>query len=116
MKVRYQADADLDERIISAVFRIAPKIDFRDANDAEFAGVPDPEVLARSAGDRRVLVTFDKSTMPIHFAAFVIHTRSPGLLVARRGVPIAEIAEELALIWAASEAEEWENRIVYIPM
>jgi len=114
--IRFQADADLDERIVSAVFRIAPQIDFRDANDAGFEGVPDPEVLARCARDRRVLVTHDKSTMPVHFAEFLTHTVSAGVLVARRGAPITEIAEEIAMIALASEADEWRNRIVYIPM
>lgn len=116
MNIRFQADADLDERIISAVFRIAPQIDFRDSNEAGFEGVPDPEVLDRCALDGRVLVTYDKSTMPVHFAEFITHNMSPGVLVARRGAPITEIAEEIALIALASDAGEWQNRIVYIPM
>jgi hypothetical protein len=31
-------------------------------------------------------------------------------------VSIGEAVEELVLIWGASEAEEWQNRILKIPL
>jgi predicted nuclease of predicted toxin-antitoxin system len=71
MKVRFQADADLNQIIVSAVVRRVREIDFRTATAARLAGVRDPEVLARAARDGRVLVTHDQSTMPQHFAAFI---------------------------------------------
>ena len=35
MKVRFQADADLNEDIVSGVLRRVPEIDFQTANEAE---------------------------------------------------------------------------------
>lgn len=75
MKVRFQADADLNQIILLAVIRREPSIDFQSAVTADLPGVEDPEVLARAARESRVLVTHDRKTMPRHFADFI--TGSP---------------------------------------
>jgi hypothetical protein len=54
--------------------------------------------------------------MPAHFARFTSDARSPGVILLREAIPISTAIEELALIWNASEAEEWVNRIVWIPL
>jgi hypothetical protein len=30
-------------------------------------------------------------------------------------VPLADVIDALVLIWSASDADEWENRVVEIP-
>ena len=49
MRVRFQADADLDGRIIRGLRRVAPGIDIRTSVDAGLAGLGDPEVLRIAA-------------------------------------------------------------------
>ena len=49
MPIRYQADADLNQVIVSAVVRRVPAIDFRTATAAGLAGLKDQEVLAVAA-------------------------------------------------------------------
>ena len=71
MPIRFQADADLNQIIVSAVVRRVPAIDFRTATTAGLAGLKDREVLAATADDGRVLVTHDQATMPRHFREFV---------------------------------------------
>ena len=44
MRVRFQADADLDGRILRGLRRTAPEIDIRTAADAGLTGLADPEV------------------------------------------------------------------------
>src|SRR5207244_1029587 len=69
-------------------------------------------VLALAAGQDRILVSHDFRTMPQHFADFLqARGSSPGLLLVPQYLPIGESVEELVLIWCASEAEEWENRV-----
>ena len=70
MRVRFQADADLDARVLRGLRRVAPEIDMRTANDAGLAGLSDPEVLGIAAGSGRILVSQDRRTMPAHFARF----------------------------------------------
>jgi Domain of unknown function (DUF5615) len=116
MKVRFQADADLNQIILLATIRQEPAIEFQNALVAGLAGIDDSEVLARAAKDGRVLVTHDRKTMPRHFAEFVAREASSGLLVIPQHLPVAQVVEDLILIWSATEAEEWVNRIAVLPL
>jgi predicted nuclease of predicted toxin-antitoxin system len=116
MRVRFQADADLDGRVIRGLRRVAPEVDVRTASDARLAGLPDPEVLQVAADSGRILVSQDRGTMPGHFARYLTGARSPGLILLREAVPVATAIEELLLIWSASEPTEWIDRLVWIPL
>ncbi|MEW6363095.1 MAG: DUF5615 family PIN-like protein [Acidobacteriota bacterium] len=116
MTVRYQADADLNQIILLATVRRAPTIDFQTAVAADLAGVIDAEVLARAAFQGRVLVTHDRKTVPRRFAEFIARETSPGLILIPQYLSVASAAEDLVLIWSASEAEEWINRITVLPL
>jgi len=116
MSVRFQADADLNHIIVKATLRYEPSIDFQTAHVANLAGVEDPEVLAVAAQAGRTLVTHDRKTMPKHFAEFIGHTSSSGLIVIPQKLPIRAAVEDLLLIWMASEAEEWINKIQVLPL
>ena len=54
--------------------------------------------------------------MPRHFARFSAGTPSPGVILLREAIPIGTAIEEIVLIWSATEAEEWVNRLVWIPL
>jgi predicted nuclease of predicted toxin-antitoxin system len=116
MKVRFQADADLDGRILRGLKRLAPEIDVRSSAEAGLAAVPDPEVLRICAEQGRILVSQDRGTMPGHFRRFTDSGQSPGVILLRSGVSIASAIDEIVLIWSATEAEEWVNRLVWIPL
>ena len=106
MKVRFQADADLDGRVLRGLRRAAPEIDIRTAADAGLLGCQDPEVLRIAAANGRILISQDRRTMPDHFRRFVAGAASPGVILIRGGISVATAIEELALIWTGSEAEE----------
>ena len=116
MKIRFQADADLNQAILQGTIRREPAIDFKTANEAGLSGLDDSEVLAIASSDRRTLVTHDHRTMPTHFGEFLIAHTSPGILIIPQYVPVSWAVEELILIWSATEAEEWMNRICYLPL
>jgi len=71
MKPRFQADADLNRKIVTGLRRRVPAIDFQDAYSGDVIGRPHPEVLALAAGQGRVLVSHDRRTMLKHFASFI---------------------------------------------
>ena len=116
MRVRFQADADLDGRILRGLRRTSLEIEIRTAFDAGFEGLKDPEVLRLASESGRVLVSQDRRTMPGHFARYIERARSPGVILLREAIPIAAAIEELVLIWSASEGDEWLNRLVWIPL
>ena len=116
MRPRFQADVNLHEAILKAALRLEPTIDFKTSRAAELTGLPDTEVLACAAKEGRILVTHDRRTMPIHFATFIADRVSPGVLIVPQHLGVSAVAEDLVLIWAASEAEEWINRIRFLPL
>lgn len=116
MPIKYQADADLNLRVVRGLKRIAPEIDFCSAADADLEGRPDPEVLRIAAEAGRILVTQDRRTMPDHFRTFLLTAHSPGVLVVRPGVTIGDLIQELLLIWTATDPEEFTDRIVWLPL
>ena len=116
MTVRYQADADLNQAIVTGVLRREPAVNFQRAFAAGLEGIMDAEVLRLSAQQGRILVSHDRKTMPWEFAAFVASQQSSGVIIVSRKLPFETVIEELLLIWAASSAEEWVNRIAKLPL
>ena len=90
-------------------------MNFRSAQAARRDGVAYQDVLAFAADEGRILVSHDFQTMPKHFQQFTQHRRSPGVLLVRQDLPVAEVVETLLLIWEASESPEWENRLCLVP-
>ena len=115
--LRFLADADLNEGIVAGCLRREPTLDFLFANEAGLEGLPDPQVLPLAAEEDRILVSHDFQTMPRHFGDFLqAGGSSPGVLLVPQHLPIGKAIEELVLIWSASHAKEWENRILRIPL
>lgn len=81
------------------------------------AGSDDPDILVWAAENDFVVVTEDRSTMPSHIANHISMGRKfAGLLWIRPETSPGRIVEELYLIWMASEAEEYRNQALYIPL
>jgi hypothetical protein len=116
MKVRFQADANLNEIVISALLQREPAIDFQTAPAAGLAGLPDPQVLAVAAAAGRVLVTHDRKSMPYHFSEFVAAHTCAGVVIVPQYLPVPLAVDELLLVWTATEAEEWVNRMAMLPL
>ena len=118
MKVRFQADADFDRRIVRAVRRREPSIDFQFASEARngagLRGISDDQVIAFAAQESRASVTHDRPTVPYHFADFIPHSTSPGIFIIAQTMPLGRAVEWLITVWAASEADEWINRIIIL--
>lgn len=116
MRIRFQADADFNQNIVRALRRRQPAIDFQTAEEAGLRGLTDPEVLAITAREHRVLVSHDRQTMPKHFANFLTVQHSPGVFILSQYLPISQAVEELLMFWEASEAEEWFDCIQTLPL
>jgi len=112
MKIRYQADNDLDQRIIDAVTRLVPESDFKPSPEAGFhTGTSDSEVLRIAAEDNRILVSHDLKTLPEHFGEFIEQAISPGVIIIRQEVAIRDAALWLQFFWEAAAPEDFKNTI-----
>jgi Domain of unknown function (DUF5615) len=115
-QVRFQADWNLNHIIVQAAQRREPALDLQTAHAASLLGVSDPDVLERAAREGRLLVTHDFHDMPQHFATFIQERTSAGVLLVPQRLPIVAVVEDLLLIWAATEAEDWHNCITSLPL
>ena len=115
MRPRFQADENLNSKIVAGLLRREPSLDFQTAQAAQLTGLPDPEALAIAARDNRILVSHDQQTLPDHFRRFIEKSTSAGLLIVSQRLDIGASIEQILLVWSASEAEEWINRIGYLP-
>ncbi|MEO8372973.1 MAG: DUF5615 family PIN-like protein [Candidatus Solibacter sp.] len=116
MRPRFQADADLNHKILLGLHRREPSIDFLGACDGGVVGVADPEVLRIAAESARILVSHDRKTMPAHFARFLEERSSPGVIIVSQELDIGAAIEDLLLIWATTDAEEWIEHLGFVPL
>jgi len=116
LRVRFLADANLDQDIVAGILRRESKVDFELPQNLIPERMKDPEVLALAASLGRILVTHDVRTMPAHFGNFVATSESPGLILIPATMGLAQAIEDILLIWHASEPEEWTNRFRRLPL
>ncbi len=117
MKPRFQADADLHGDIVVGVLRREPAVDFQRAQERLDEGMADLDVLALAATEGHILVSHDVNTLPRFFRQFVTEGHfSPGVLLIPQSLLVSRAIDELTLIWAASEAHEWETLLVWLPL
>lgn len=112
MKVKFQADNDLDRTIVRGVLRRRPLMSFQSQPLNE---MDDLAVLSLAAQEDRILVSHDVSTMPRAFAEYRRANHSPGVLLVPQDSALPDTIEQLLLIWELSEAAEWRDRICYLP-
>jgi len=119
MKVRFLLDEHLSPRLKTALLRLAPAVDVLRVGDpgAPTLGTPDPELLRYLEISQHMLVTSNRASMPAHLEAhWAAGGHLWGLLWIRPGTTLGRLAQELHLIWEASEAEEWADRVAWIPL
>jgi hypothetical protein len=114
---RFLADHDLNENILQGVRRREPAIALGRVRDFGLERAPDQEVLAFAAAQGWIVVSHDVNSMPAA-ARGRIETGEPtgGLIMVHQRASLAPTIEDLLLIWACSEAEEWVNEIQFLPL
>ena len=77
----------------------------------------DPEVLDWAARNGFILISHDVNSMRgFAYERIARGERMTGLFLVHQTDAIAPIIENLIVIWAGSEAEEWKNGVWYLPL
>ncbi len=118
MTVRFLADENLDSDILDGLLAREPAIDIVDVKTAGLRGTKDPDLLELAVEQDRIIVTYDRRTMPRHFQELIAASKpAPGVfIVPQQESAIGETIEWLLLVWTASQAEEWRDQILYLPI
>jgi len=115
VKIRFQADADIDPDIRKGLLLRDASIDFRVAAGILPDGTADPEVLKNAAADGRVLVSADVHTMIGHFGEFTAFCHSPGVLLIPSNRSIGTVIESLLFVWQNWTPEDLHNQVKWLP-
>lgn len=92
-------------------------MDFLSAPEAGLRGMKDPAVLELAASLTRILVSHDMGTMPRHFQSYrAAGNTSAGVFLIRQDLDIGAAIEELVIIWQASEASDWTDKLEWLPL
>ena len=80
-------------------------------------GASDSDILAWIERTGYILVSANRRTIPEHMRThYAAGHRIPGILLLRRGASTSEVIEQLYLLWAASDAGEYVDKLLYLPM
>lgn len=80
-------------------------------------GTLDPEIIDWCEDNNFVLVTNNRTSMPVHLAEHIAkNCHIPGIFILNPNLSIGENLEELILIALASEENEYQDMIVYLPL
>ena len=117
--VRYLLDEHVDPRLRTQLIRQVPGLVVWMIGDpgAPRRGTSDPDILLWCEANGFTLVTSNRRSMPGHLQAHLAAGRHvPGILVLPPDMTIGVVLEQLLLVWGASEAEEYRDLLLYLPL
>lgn len=117
MSIRFLADEDLDNDIVRGVLRRDNTIDLIRVQDVGLLSAGDSDVLEWAAGDRRLVLSHDVSTMRTEaYRRVALGLPMAGLLCIRQMVPVGIAIEDIILVSLASLQDEWVGEVRYLPL
>lgn len=115
--LKLAADEDFNNRIILGLRRRAPDIDVRRVQDAGLLAADDPSVLEWAAGEGRVLLTHDVTTMKKHaFARISVGLPMLGVFEIAQDLSIGVAIEEILILVECSVEGEWDGQVRFLPL
>jgi hypothetical protein len=118
-RLRFLLDEHLAHAIQDQLLRLDSEIEILVLGQpfAPQIGASDQDILLWLERTGYALVTNNRRTMPDHIRThYAAGHRLPGIFLLRRQVRIGQVIEHLYLLWAATEAEEYLDRVFYLPL
>jgi len=111
------ADENFHNDVLRGLLRANPELDIIRVQDTEIYQAADPIVLAWAAKENRILLTHDVQTMTKYANQRILAGEyMPGVLEVAAEASIGQVIEEILVVIGASEPDELENRIIFIPL
>jgi predicted nuclease of predicted toxin-antitoxin system len=102
--------------VVRGLRRRHPDLDLVRVQDVGLRTAEDPIILEWAASEGRILLTHDRGTMPDFAYQRVRSGQSmPGVFVMRNKPPLGNMIEEILLVALCSSAEEWKDRVEFLP-
>jgi hypothetical protein len=113
----FLVDQDFNEHIVEGLLRREATIDLIHCRTVGLDRRSDAEVLEFASQAGRIVLSHDVNTM----TAAAAHRRNAGrpmsgLFLVPQTSSVRVMIEDLLLIWAATEAEEWQGQVQFLPL
>jgi len=114
---RFLADHDFNERILDGVLVREPVVEVMRCREVGLQRASDPDILAYAAANGFIVLSHDVNSLAgAAHARLVARAPLPGVFLVLQERAIGPIIESLIIIWTASEAEEWRDRVIFLPI
>jgi predicted nuclease of predicted toxin-antitoxin system len=115
--IRFLLDENFNGKIARGLRVRNPDVDMIRVQDTALYGADDAAVLEWAAHEARILLSHDLNTIT-KYANERIEQGLPmaGVILIRDTLPIAQVIDDLLAVLGASEADEWQNRIDFLPL
>ena len=119
MGLKYLLDENVNPAYLTQMRRQEPDIPIRAIGEPGMPpkGTLDPEILLWCEAHQFVLVTNNRASMPPHLSDHLTQGHHiPGIFILNSNIGIGGNLEELILAALASEEDEYQDRIVHLPL
>lgn len=119
MSLKYLLDENVDPLYANQLRRLKPDLVIRVIGEpvTPAKGTLDPEILCWCEENNFILVTNNRTSMPVHLADHLQNNRHvPGIFILNPNLSIGENIDELILASEASFANEYQDQIDYLPL
>lgn len=114
--LRFLADEDFDHRILRGLQLREPALDISTVRGVGHAGHEDPANLDLAANEGRVLLTHEKRLIAFVRERMEAGRPMPGVFIVHQEAPTGQVVEDLLDLAILSLEDEWEGRIVFVPL
>jgi hypothetical protein len=115
--IRLLSDENFNGDIVRGLFRRHPQLDLVRVQDVGLMQTPDTDILDWAAGQGRVLLSHDISTVPPTAYQRVTDGKPmPGVFIVPERLPIGQAIDEILFLSLDVEPDEWSNQVLYLPL
>jgi hypothetical protein len=115
--LRFAADENFNYNIVRGLLRRKSDLDIIPIQDVGLSGKDDATVLEWAAQENRILLTHDVTTITKYaYERINDGLPMPGVFEIKMNSPLGDIIEDILLLADYSYEDEWDGKIVYLPL
>ena len=115
--LRFAADENFNYNIVRGLLRRKSDLDIIPIQDVGLSGKDDATVLEWTAQENRILLTHDVTTITKYaYERINDGFPMPGVFEIKMNSPLGDIIEDILLLADYSYEDEWDGKIVYLPL
>jgi hypothetical protein len=115
--LRLISDENFNGDIVRGLLRRHPELELVRVQDVGLSQTPDPEILEWAAGQGRVLLSHDISTVPpAAYQRIGDGKPMPGIFIVSDRMPIGLAIDEILFLSVDVEPDEWKDLVLFLPL